>query len=782
MLTADQCGDSNGSSIILERLTTLLPNAVLLPIHALHKGPFYRWPKISFALSKRPRYQRWLKERANTGVVLGERSGNLCAIDVDDDQFLQAFVNLNPDLGATLCSKGARGCQFWLQMEGDYPHCVYKLKTKDGEKWGEWRADGGQSIIRGIHPDGMPYRLLCDAPPLKIHLDDIKWPPNLILPWKNPPVPVAEKPASLVGALPNGDISERVRRYLQAIPASVAKQGGDDQLFKTADILVNGFALSPEQALPFLREYNTRAEPPWPENRLVYKLEQALENPRPDKPFGYLLNATKAASNGPLPAPIGSTCEPYKQIQEKHGAPVFLDKKAETISRINEPFWAAVFAQENVIVHEYLEHGFYLYDKDSGLYVPESDDEARTKLAATLLRASRQWPSLKGIEKFQAAQSLCGVIEHLRGQVKQRNFFKKTEPLVHLANCVLRIESDGFSREAFSPSHRSRNRSPIAYDPKAQCPRFKNELLAPLEDDDKEVIQKYAGQLLLGVNKAQRILLLEGKAGAGKTTLALVLKDIVGAQNIEGLRTEHLEERFEIGRFLDKTLLLGADVKDRFLSSKGAYKLKALVGGDSLPAELKGSNSRFYVEGRFNVLITSNARLRIRLQGDQDAWRRRLTIVRYEQERQNKRIDEFYQVLLREEASGILNWCLKGLFMLFRDLKEFGDIRLSSRQKARVEALLTESDSLKLFLTRSLVGSTGCNVTTNEIIESYYRDCASNQWTPQAVSVVRSDLDDFMLELFGVCKSNCVKRDGKDQRGFFNIRFRQDDEPDPSNQ
>src|ERR1700730_9358579 len=147
--------ENGNGSITIERVTTLLPSAVLLPIHARSKGPIYRWPKICFAQSKRPRYQRWLKDRANTGVMRGRPSGGLCAIDVDDDQLLQAFVNLNPDLGATLCSKGARGGQFWLQMEGDYPHCVYKLKTKDGKKWGEWRADGGQSIIRGIHPDGM---------------------------------------------------------------------------------------------------------------------------------------------------------------------------------------------------------------------------------------------------------------------------------------------------------------------------------------------------------------------------------------------------------------------------------------------------------------------------------------------------------------------------------------------------------------------------------------------------------------------------------------------------
>jgi hypothetical protein len=37
-----------------------------------------------------------------------------------------------------------------------------------------------------------------------------------------------------------------------------------------------------------------------------------------------------------------------------------------------------------------------------------------------------------------------------------------------------------------------------------------------------------------------------------------------------------------------------------------------------------------------------------------------------------------------------------------------------------------------------------------------------------------------MLELFGVAKVNCVMRDGKAQRGFFKIRFRQDDDAKPS--
>ena len=308
----------NGATT-LERVLELLPHAIYLPIQRGNKGPIYRWRKITLAQSRRPRYRRWLKERPNTGIVLGSPSGGLCAVDIDDDQLVQEFVNLNPDLAGTLCSKGARGAQFWLQMVGDYPHSVHKLKTENGRNWGEWRADGGQSIIRGIHPSGCRYHLLCDAPPIRIRFEEIHWPQSLIQPWivpPSPPLPKAEESGNhaRTNCRPAGiDLAERIRRYVAKLPASVSGNGGDDQLFKAASVLVNGFSLSPEEALPFLREYNGRAEPPWSENRLVYKLQEALKHLPEGKRPGYLLEdgrrvPTRAAIKEPesVADPIGN--------------------------------------------------------------------------------------------------------------------------------------------------------------------------------------------------------------------------------------------------------------------------------------------------------------------------------------------------------------------------------------------------------------------------------------------------------------------------------------------
>jgi len=103
-------------------------------------------------------------------------------------------------------------------------------------------------------------------------------------------------------------------------------------------------------------------------------------------------------------------------------------------------------------------------------------------------------------------------------------------------------------------------------------------------------VQQYCGQCLLGRNLTQRILLLDGVAEASKGALVLIAAGIVGRENIYELRTKHLDGRFEIGRMIGKTLLLGSDVKADFLSSEGASRLKALVGGDVLEVERKTSN------------------------------------------------------------------------------------------------------------------------------------------------------------------------------------------------
>jgi hypothetical protein len=58
------------------------------------------------------------------------------------------------------------------------------------------------------------------------------------------------------------NLEDRIQTYLDAIPPAISRLGGHDQTFKVACRLVNGFALSPEQAIHWLRVYNGKCDPP----------------------------------------------------------------------------------------------------------------------------------------------------------------------------------------------------------------------------------------------------------------------------------------------------------------------------------------------------------------------------------------------------------------------------------------------------------------------------------------------------------------------------------------
>ncbi len=465
------------------------------------------------------------------------------------------------------------------------------------------------------------------------------------------------------------------------------------------------------------------------------------------------------------------------QIVDRYGYPFFPTKNGEGIKALNEPFWAALLAAENLLVYEPDEKTFYQYDPQSGLYLQVTEHAIRDMFAHRIRRAPQEYPELEGVQQFTGARILAGPINHLRGVAEERPFNNPAASYIHCENCVLELAPDGsFARREFSPKFKSRNRSPVPYVAGAKCERFQNEVLGFIRDEDKEIIQKMFGSMLLGYNIAQKILLLHGLGGTGKTTLALILQGIVGSQNISELRTAHLDDRFEIARYLGKSLLIGVDVQSDFLSGPAISRLKGLVGGDFLDAERKNSNSNFRLHGKFNVLITSNSRLRLRLEGDQSAWRRRLILIEYDIERSTPTIRDFHHVVLSQEAPGILLWGLEGLAKLKRDLRDRGDVYLSDRQRSMTENVLEESDSLRIFLRRQIVGEQGHDLTVDEIVSAYLAFCVARNWVPMSSGVVQRHLEPLMLEYFGTARSGSILRENKSARGFRRVRFRRPDE------
>jgi len=284
----------------------------------------------------------------------------------------------------------------------------------------------------------------------------------------------------------------------------------------------------------------------------------------------------------------------------------------------------------------------------------------------------------------------------------------------------------------------------------------------------------------LGRNICQRIGILDGIGGSSKSEFVATLRGILGSHACAELRTSHLQERFEIGAIASASFLSGSDVPGDFLSRSGASVIKAMVGGDLLECEAKGGNIRIRIRGNFNILVTANTILHILLDGDQEAWRRRIVRIHFSRPYHGVRIPEISKVLLLEEGSGILKFFLDGAIKLLRDCRSYGDIQLSPRQQHLVDTMLAESDSIALYLgsaIRPVSYSDGAGVATDEIRQRYLNFCQQRQWEPQ-IGDFGYRLPRLMAKLFGASQCHNLERHGKKNvRGYRRVVFAQDDGP-----
>jgi len=463
-------------------------------------------------------------------------------------------------------------------------------------------------------------------------------------------------------------------------------------------------------------------------------------------------------------------------LVKKYGEPYYYSSKG-TLNGINQAYWAGLYDREHIQIYEPQERDFYQYDDLMGLWRNISTDIIKKEISQRMLEVSRDLEDddRDGLERKRTDSTLNNIVGQLKGICEKKDAFNKVEKkIVHLANGVLEFNSnDEANLVNFSHEFYSRNQSPIPFDESAPCPRFLNELIYPsVTSDDAILLQKYAGLCLLGNNLIQRFLILDGKAGRGKSTLALIIQKLIGLNNVTQLRTRLLSERFETYRFIKKTLLVGVDVSGNFLNEKGASVIKGLVGGDIQDAEKKSNPDNFQFQGDFCMLITSNSRLHVRLDSDVGAWRRRLLIVRFEGPPPSKKIPHFDNVLIQQEGSGILNWALHGLAMLLDDIKKYDGIYLTEQQSGVVDALLAESDSLRHFLKDCVVKDQCNDLSVPEIEEAYAEYCTKKGWNPKSRTDFLKELTDLMLRLYTTSKAHSIKRAGKDTKGFRRVSLK----------
>lgn len=450
---------------------------------------------------------------------------------------------------------------------------------------------------------------------------------------------------------------------------------------------------------------------------------------------------TGGGSGGTNPSPNEWLEQQYPGLTEKYGPPAMLQtpkssKARPFVKTLNEDFLAATMGSDGnpaePAIYLPVEKNFYQYLSAGGIFRLKSPEDLEGKVSRILLDCGRACPEYDVnslLFTHRRSSVLAGVSRRAKAILKgPDDFFDATvKEYIACRDCMLRVAD--LQPLPFSPSYQRRNKLSVNFLAGAKCGRFLKELMLPaMSEADLDLLQRWSGLALLGENLAQRIMLLTGTAGGGKGTFIRVLCGVIGMENIGELRTKHLDKsRFELGLLAAKTLLYGGDVPADFLNEEGASALKKITGGDPISPEHKNSGTTRTLECRFNVVVSANCRLRVRLEKDVTAWRRRLVIIDYVNPPTARPIADFDKILLRDEGPGILNWMLAGMKKLEADGWE---LKLNDEQQARVDSLLLESDSVMVFTRDMFVKDPNLTATSSDAFDAYTEYCQERGWTP----------------------------------------------------
>lgn len=309
------------------------------------------------------------------------------------------------------------------------------------------------------------------------------------------------------------------------------------------------------------------------------------------------------------------------------------------------------------------------------------------------------------------------------------------------------------------------NRLKVRYEPNAPKPErwlgFLSELLEP---EDIPTLQEYLGYCLIPSTKGQKMLLLIGKGGEGKSRIGLVMRSLLGdSMNMTSI------QKVENNRFsradLENKLLMVDDDMDMSALPKTNY-IKSIVTAEcKMDLERKGVQSyqsRLYA--RF--LCFGNGALTA-LHDRSDGFFRR-QIVLTTKDRPVGRVDDpFLAEKLADEAEGIFLWCLEGLNRLLANNYQFS---LSGKARENVETVKRSSNNVIEFLRSEgyIRFWADAEASSRALYEAYKLWCEDNVRKPLSANRLSSELAQNEA-LYKVEATNNIYAAGKRVRGFVGI-------------
>ena len=333
---------------------------------------------------------------------------------------------------------------------------------------------------------------------------------------------------------------------------------------------------------------------------------------------------------------------------------------------------------------------------------------------------------------------------------------------IHVANGTLML--DGTFTEGKSKIVRSR--LPIAYNPNAPKPerwlRFLGELLYP---EDIPTLQEFIGYCLIPSNKGQRMMVIKGSGGEGKSQIGAVLSALFGCNMKDGSIGKISENRF--ARADLEHVLLCVDDDMRMEALRQTNYVKSIVTAQGkMDLERKGKQS--YQGWMFaRLLAFSNGDLQALFDRSDGFYRRQLVLTT--REKAADRVDDpDLAEKMKAEIEGIFLWAFEGLRQLVANNFQFTE---SARTRANREAVKRDNNNVYEFLESEgyIRLKADASISSKDCYEIYRMWCEENN----LMALKPRSFSDALVAASGKYNlehcNNIIHAAGRRVRGFYGI-------------
>ena len=290
---------------------------------------------------------------------------------------------------------------------------------------------------------------------------------------------------------------------------------------------------------------------------------------------------------------------------------------------------------------------------------------------------------------------------------------------IHLANGTLFL--DGSFTEGKPDIVRCR--LPVAYNPDAPTPTrwlaFLDGLLYP---EDIPTLQEYIGYCLIPSNKGQRMMVIKGSGGEGKSQIGVVLSRLFGCNMKDGNIGKISENRFARADLEHTLLCVDDDMRMEALRQTNYVKSIVTAQGQ-MDLERKGKQSyQGWMYAR--LLAFSNGDLQA-LYDRSDGFYRRQLILTTREKPLSRADDPDIAEKMAAEVEGILLWAFEGLQRLVKNGFQFTE---SDRAKRNRELVKRDNNNVFDFLESEgyiRLKADACT-SSKELYEVYKMWCEEN--------------------------------------------------------